>query len=135
MSRNPFTQPIMLLRVEGAAVLALAVTAYGHIGGNWLLFAVLLLTPDLSALGYLAGPAIGAACYNFVHITVWPLALGAYAILGGQMLLLPFALIWLAHIGIDRLAGLGLKFPDRFTHTHLVSQPPKSTAPVAYRDV
>lgn len=27
------------------------------------------------------------------------------------------ALIWLAHIGMDRLLGFGLKYDDRFTHT------------------
>lgn len=125
MPRNPLTQPVTLLRLEGAAMLALAVIIYARLGGNWLLFAVLLLAPDLSALGYLAGNAVGAACYNLVHITVLPLALGAYGVLGGHMALVPFALIWLAHIGMDRLLGYGLKYPDSFTHTHLVSKPPK----------
>lgn len=125
MSRTPLTQPITLLRAEGAALLAFTLIAYAHSGGNWILFAVLLLAPDLSALGYLAGTSIGAACYNLAHTTVLPLALGAYAVLGGQTALLPFALIWLAHIGMDRLLGYGLKYPDSFTHTHLVSKPPK----------
>ena len=26
------------------------------------------------------------------------------------------ALVWLAHIGLDRLLGMGLKYGDRFTH-------------------
>ena len=121
--RNPLTRPITLLRLEGAAVLVLAVTVYARLGGNWIVFAVLLLAPDLSWLGYLAGNVVGAACYNLVHTTLLPLALGAYGILGGQMVLVPFALIWLAHIGMDHLAGYGLKYPDSFTHTHLVSKP------------
>ncbi|HEY2386937.1 MAG TPA: DUF4260 family protein, partial [Candidatus Binatia bacterium] len=29
------------------------------------------------------------------------------------------ALIWLAHIGMDRLLGYGLKYPTSFHHTHL----------------
>ena len=29
------------------------------------------------------------------------------------------ALVWLAHIGLDRLLGMGLKYNDRFAHTHL----------------
>ena len=33
------------------------------------------------------------------------------------------ALIWLAHIGLDRLLGMGLKYSDRFTHTHLGDRP------------
>ncbi len=127
MPRNPLTQPVTLLRLEGAALLALALIAYAHLGGNWILFAVLLLTPDLSALGYLAGNRIGTACYNLVHITALPLALGGYGMLSGQMFLVPFALIWLSHIGMDRLLGYGLKYPDSFTHTHLVSKPARAT--------
>ena len=30
----------------------------------------------------------------------------------------PVALIWLAHIGGDRMVGYGLKYPDSFKHTH-----------------
>lgn len=32
-------------------------------------------------------------------------------------LVMALALIWLAHIGMDRLLGFGLKYDDRFTHT------------------
>lgn len=134
MSRTPLTQPITLLRAEGAALLALALIAYARVGGNWILLAVLLLAPDLSWLGYLAGNAIGAACYNLVHATVLPLALGAYGVLAGHMVLVPFALIWLAHIGMDRLFGYGLKYPDSFTHTHLVSKPSKAEPTTARLD-
>jgi hypothetical protein len=38
-------------------------------------------------------------------------------------LLMALALIWLAHIGLDRLLGMGLKYNDRFTHTHLGDRP------------
>jgi hypothetical protein len=33
--------------------------------------------------------------------------------------LLPFALIWANHIGVDRLMGYGLKYRDGFGFTHL----------------
>jgi hypothetical protein len=29
------------------------------------------------------------------------------------------AIIWFGHIGMDRLVGFGLKYPDSFQHTHL----------------
>jgi len=32
---------------------------------------------------------------------------------------IPYALIWLAHIGIDRALGYGLKYPTFFRDTHL----------------
>jgi hypothetical protein len=34
-------------------------------------------------------------------------------------MLLTYALIWTAHIGVDRLLGFGLKYPTRFQDTHL----------------
>jgi hypothetical protein len=30
-------------------------------------------------------------------------------------------LVWLGHIGMDRLLIFGLKYPDHFQHTHLSS--------------
>jgi hypothetical protein len=113
------TRPGVLLRVEGATMLAIAVTLYAYIGGNWLLFALLLLAPDLSALGYLAGTAVGSATYNLAHIYPWPAALAAYGLLGGNSLALSLALIWFAHIGMDRMVGYGLKYPTAFNDTHL----------------
>jgi hypothetical protein len=29
------------------------------------------------------------------------------------------ALIWLAHLGLDRMLGYGLKYPTEFNDTHL----------------
>jgi hypothetical protein len=29
------------------------------------------------------------------------------------------SLIWIAHIGLDRMLGFGLKYPTRFNDTHL----------------
>ena len=49
------TRPGVLLRVEGGAVLVVALLLYMQSGGDWLLFVLLILAPDLSALGYLAG--------------------------------------------------------------------------------
>lgn len=119
MSNNLLTHPITLLRLEGGALLALALVGYAHTGGNWLLFAVLLLAPDLSALGYVAGPRFGAACYNLAHTTVIPLALVAVGLLLPSTLALILALIWCSHIGMDRLFAYGLKYPDAFKDTHL----------------
>jgi hypothetical protein len=76
--------PLMLLRAEGAAAALLAGTANHQMGGGWGLFALLLLAPDLAMLGYLAGPRAGAACYNLLHTTLLPVALGTLGWLGGS---------------------------------------------------
>ena len=108
-----------LLRAEGAAALGAAVLVWGAAGGNWLLLPLLILVPDVSVIGYLRGPRIGAIAYNLVHNFALPLMLALagwwYQIPG---LFLAGSLL-LAHVGLDRLLGYGLKYPTSFTDTHL----------------
>jgi hypothetical protein len=107
------------LRLEGFSAFMLAVYFYRQAQGSWLLFAILFLAPDLAMLGYLAGARIGAAVYNAAHSYILPLALVAFAILSDRRALLPYTLIWIAHIGFDRTLGYGLKYASGFGHTHL----------------
>ena len=112
-------RPATLLRAEGVALLALSVLLYWVNGGSWLLFGVLLLAPDLSMLGYLAGPKVGAAIYNAFHTYAMPAVVGASGMIFASPLAIAVALIWLAHIGMDRTVGYGLKYPTSFKDTHL----------------
>ncbi|MBA2694130.1 MAG: DUF4260 domain-containing protein [Rubrobacter sp.] len=107
------------LRVEGGALFLASVALYGANGGGWLLFVVLLLAPDLSMLGYLAGVRTGAAVYNVFHAYPLPAALALYGVFTSGGVALSLALIWLAHIGVDRMVGYGLKYPTDFKDTHL----------------
>lgn len=100
-------------------MLLAAALAYGQIPGNWLAFVVLLLAPDVGMLGYLRGTALGAATYNLFHTYALPAALLAYWAIAQDATLLSLGLIWAAHIGMDRMIGLGLKYPTAFKHTHL----------------
>ena len=118
---------LTLLRLEGLAVAAVSAVLYAHTGAHWWLFAVLWLAPDLSMLGYLAGSCWGARCYNAVHTYVVPGALALSAWLLHAPAVLPFALIWANHIGIDRLMGYGLKYSDGFGWTHLGRLAKRST--------
>ena len=111
--------PKILQRVEGGVLLALAVVLYARNGGEWWLFALLLLAPDLSALGYLGGNRVGASVYNLFHNYTLPGVLAAYGVLGGSALASSISLIWFAHIGMDRLLGYGLKYANSFGDTHL----------------
>lgn len=111
--------PTLLLRLEGAAVLAGSVAVYAHLHLSWLAFAVLFLAPDLFMLGYRFGPKIGAAVYNAGHTYLAPAALCAFGLFAGAPMLVGVGLIWFAHIGFDRLLGYGLKHDDAFGHTHL----------------
>lgn len=111
--------PKILLRIEGGAICALAVCAYARSGLGWPLFAVLFLAPDLSMLGYLANARIGAAAYNFAHTLSLPILLFGLGTFLDRPQMAGVALIWLAHIGLDRLLGFGLKYPTGFRDTHL----------------
>jgi len=111
--------PKIILQLEAAAVLAAAVMAYAWSGGGWLMFVLLFLVPDVSMLGYLGGRRLGAAIYNLAHTYALPAALAAYGLYQSQPRVLDVALIWIAHIGFDRLLGFGLKYQTAFRHTHL----------------
>lgn len=113
------TKPLVLLRLEGAAVFALGVFIYWQDHFSWIRFTAFFLAPDLSMLGYLTNVRVGAGIYNFVHTFFAPGVLIAIAIPASKRQLLPFALIWIAHIGFDRMPGFGLKYPTRFKDTHL----------------
>ena len=67
--------PRLLLRIEGLAYAGLALIGYAHSGYSWWLFAALILVPDVSMLGYLINPSIGAASYNLVHTLTLPILL------------------------------------------------------------
>jgi hypothetical protein len=112
-------KPAILLRLEGALLLFASVTAYNHLGGGWAPFLLLLLVPDFFMLGYLFNVRVGAVIYNAGHTLALPLIVGCAAVLARAEALLPFVLIWTAHIGLDRTLGYGLKYPTYFRDTHL----------------
>lgn len=111
--------PRLLLAGEGIAVGAAAVSIYFYADYPWWLLVVLVLAPDLSMLGYLAGPRVGAACYDAAHTYLGPVVLGAIGVITGTDAASEIALIWLTHIGADRALGYGLKYPSAFNDTHL----------------
>jgi hypothetical protein len=92
---------------RGPALFGAATLFYPVSGAPWWLYAALFLAPDLSFLAYLAGPRPGAILYNALHAAIGPLLLGlAYVVMHWPMAG-SVALIWLAHIGVDRALGYG----------------------------
>ena len=107
------------LRLEGLAAFAFGVALFGATGGNWLFLIPLLLLPDISAIGYLASPRIGTFTYNLLHNWVPGIVtLGIGAWLASPAIVLAAAIL-IAHVGIDRAVGYGLKLPSSFNDTHL----------------
>lgn len=108
-------------RLEGLAVFAGALAILWHDGlpFGWWVALLVFFSPDLSFLGYLAGPRAGAIAYNAVHIY----GFGTVALAAGLVVGLPWlaacGLLWLGHSGFDRMLGYGLKLPSGFGETHL----------------
>ncbi len=113
------SMPNLLLRLEGLTVLVAAIVAYAHQGSSIWLFLILLLAPDLSALGYLVNVRVGSIAYNAVHFYTLPILLAGASFVFNMPTLLLIALIWFAHIGMDRVMGYGLKYPTEFKDTHM----------------
>ena len=108
-----------VLRVESLAIFVAGVVLFLQLNGNALWLLPLLLAPDLSMVGYLGGPRLGAVTYNLVHNLVTALVLLG---VGWFVPVAPLALagaVLLAHVGMDRSLGYGLKLPTGFKDTHL----------------
>jgi hypothetical protein len=108
-----------LLRLEGLTLFVGMTLLYGVWDGSWWVYALLFLAPDLSFAAYLAGPRAGAIVYNAAHSYMAPMALMITGFALSSPLVLSIAMIWLAHIGIDRALGYGLKYAAGFGFTHL----------------
>lgn len=112
--------PLLVLRLEGLIVALASIAAYFiSMDLPWQMFAWLILVPDISFTAYLAGPVIGARGYNLMHSFLGPITALTLGVALDHSTIIGIALIWIAHIGIDRSLGYGLKYADTFTHTHL----------------
>jgi hypothetical protein len=109
----------LMLRLEGLALFAGMTLLYAVWGGSWWVYVILFLVPDISFLAYLSGPKFGALIYNTMHTYLIPVPLMVTGFGFEAPLLLSIAIIWLAHIGVDRALGYGLKYSAGFGFTHL----------------
>ena len=112
-------KPKLLLQIEGGTFLLVACVLYQHLHASWLWFALLFFVPDVSMFGYLLDKRAGAIAYNLVHTYTVPIFLLLALWFSRQTSYIWLALIWMAHIGFDRLLGFGLKYETAFKDTHL----------------
>lgn len=108
-----------MLRLEGLVLFLGMTLLYYQWEGSWLVYVLLFLVPDISFAAYLISPRAGALAYNATHTYLAPVALMTFGFAGSGPLVLSIAMIWLAHIGIDRALGYGLKYERGFGFTHL----------------
>lgn len=107
------------LKLEEAImfVSGLYVLFYAHM--EWWWYLLMLIGPDVSMLGYLAGNKVGAATYNFFHSKT----IGIVCVLTGlyldHQLMVMIGVVIVAHASFDRMMGYGLKLNEGFKYTHL----------------
>ena len=116
--------PTLLQRLENGLVAVTVLVAFVVTGAGWWWPLIAFLAFDLSMLGYLRGPRVGAAVYNAVHSYVAPallatLGLGLAAAGLDAFWPLVLAGTWAFHVAVDRALGYGLKLTTGFEHTHL----------------
>jgi uncharacterized protein DUF4260 len=127
--------PRRWLRLDGLTVLVAAIAFFATTGQPWWLLPIVIVLPDLFMLGYLRDSGVGASVYNLGHTYLLPAALCLAAAADHHPLLLAIGLLWLAHIGMDRTLGYGLKYTGGFAHTHLgrLAGPPRTERPADAR--
>jgi hypothetical protein len=108
-----------LLRLEELLLFALALFLFSQLDYGWGWYALLFLAPDLSMVGYLANPQVGARTYNLIHHK--GIAVAVYVL--GYLFSVPWLMftgtLLLGHSSLDRVFGYGLKYSDAFQNTHL----------------
>jgi len=107
------------LRLEEALMFGLSIYLFSMTDFVWWWFLVLILTPDIGMLGYLANPKLGAFTYNLFHhkaVAISILLIGWYFYYEWTTLI---GIILFGHSSLDRVFGYGLKYSDNFQRTHL----------------
>jgi hypothetical protein len=111
--------PRTILRIEGGVLVTAALVGFALTDEPWWLVPALLFLPDLVMAGYARSSRVGAITYNLAHSYPLPAVVGALGLWQDSVLPQAVALLWFAHVGMDRCLGYGLKHDDSFTHTHL----------------
>ena len=108
-----------ILKLEEAAMFALSIYGLYSLQAEWWWFALLVLGPDISMLGYLAGNSVGAASYNLFHHKAVAVVVFIAGLLMPNLILQLVGIVLFGHSSMDRMMGYGLKTNEGFKYTHL----------------
>ena len=108
-----------ILKVEQLFLLLLSIFLFLQLDYAWWWFLLLFLAPDISMVGYVFGPKIGAVVYNLAHHQGVAIVFYVLGLVSGSQVLQLAGLVMLGHSAFDRVLGYGLKYPDSFRRTHL----------------
>lgn len=108
-----------LIQAEELMMFAACLYYFPSFGLSWWWLAACILLPDISMVGYLVNPRIGAYTYNFFHHRGVAIQAFAAGLLLGSMPIQFAGFILFAHASMDRMLGYGLKYEKGFRYTHL----------------
>lgn len=108
-----------LIKLEETGQFLASIILFSRLDYVWWIFPAALLLPDLSMLGYLINPKVGAWIYNFFHHKLLAIIVLVVGWLIYEPIFILTGIILFAHSSMDRMFGYGLKFTDNFHHTHL----------------
>lgn len=116
----------LVLRLEELGMLLLSIVLLYIVHAQWWWYLIMFIGPDISMMGYLAGPKIGAWSYNIFHHK----GIACVILITGILILNNYFFSdfgWICNVGIilfghssmDRFFGYGLKYENGFKFTHL----------------
>jgi len=108
-----------LIQLEELAMFVLSIYLFSRLQFAWWWYPALILLPDISMVGYVAGNKVGAATYNFVHHKAVAIVIYIAGLYWQNEVLQLAGLILFGHSSMDRMMGYGLKTNAGFKFTHL----------------
>ena len=108
-----------LIKLEEAVMFLFGAFLFFRLSFAWWWFPALILLPDISMIGYVAGNKVGAVTYNIFHHKAIALIMyvAGFYILNKTIMLA--GIILFAHSSMDSFFGYGLKYFTGFSFTHL----------------
>ena len=108
-----------IIKLEELAMFLGSAFVLYHFHVEWWVYLLLLLGPDISMLGYLAGNKAGAVAYNIFHHKGIALLLCFTGYMIDDWWMMVIGIILFGHSSMDRFFGYGLKCFEGFQSTHL----------------
>lgn len=118
-SNSPEQTMQRTLRAEQIGIFVASVSALVWLSVPWWVYPILVLGPDISMFGYLAGNKIGGALYNIFHLQGVGAVLAVMGLNPNYQNCLIAGVIIIGHSAMDRIFGYGLKYSNGFKYTHL----------------
>jgi hypothetical protein len=108
-----------VIQLEEAAMFSVSIYALYILKVEWWFYVLLLLGPDISMIGYLAGNKVGAVLYNLFHHKAIAILVMIFGLISQSLTIEIIGIILFGHSSMDRMFGYGLKHFTGFSDTHL----------------